>query len=216
MLDAAFVARFGPPLERLAARLARTGLSPDGLSWTGFGLGLAAAAAIVEQVHVLALALILASRLADGLDGALARHLGRASARGAYLDITLDFLFYALVPLAFAWSDPAANSLAGATLLAAFMGTGSSFLAYAVLAERHGLRSVAFPRKGFYYLGGLTEAGETLACFAAMCLWPQHFALLAYGFAALCGLTVAMRVQAGWRCFGALDRAGPDTRPPPR
>ena len=30
---------------------------------------------------------------------------------------------------------------------------------------------------------GLTEATETLVCFVLMCLWPQHFAAIAYGFA---------------------------------
>ncbi len=56
---------------------------------------------------------IAASRLADGLDGELAR-VTAPTDRGAFLDITLDFLFYASVPLAFAWADPAANALAAA------------------------------------------------------------------------------------------------------
>ena len=46
--------------------------------------------------------------------------------RGAFLDITLDFLFYASIPLAFAVADPAANALPAAVLLAAFIGTGSA------------------------------------------------------------------------------------------
>ena len=74
--------------------------------------------------------------------------------------------------------DPADHALPAATLLAAFVGTGSSFLAFAVLAERRGLTSDDYPRKGIFYLGGLTEATETLVCFVLMCLWPQHFALV--------------------------------------
>jgi hypothetical protein len=70
-----------------------------------------------------------------------------------------------------------------------------------VLAERRGLRSDSYPRKGIYYLGGLTEASETLICFALMCLLPAFFALWAYAFATLCALTIAMRVWAGWRAF---------------
>jgi phosphatidylglycerophosphate synthase len=167
----------------------------------GFALGIAAAVCIGLQRYGIGLALILASRLADGLDGALARATTPTD-RGAFLDITLDFLFYAAIPLAFAWADPAANALAAATLLAAFIGTGSTFLAYAVMAERRGLpASIAYPHKGLHYLGGLTEAGETLACFVAMCLWPQHFALFAYVFAALCALTAAGRIAAGVRAF---------------
>jgi phosphatidylglycerophosphate synthase len=190
------------PLLQLAARaLVRGGVGADMVTWVGFGLGLGGAAAIVAQQFGPGLALILASRLADGLDGAVAR-LTRPTDRGAFLDITLDFLFYASVPLAFALANPAAHALAAAVLLAAFIGTGSSFLAFAVLAERRGLTSQAYPRKGLFYLGGLTEAGETLACFAAMCLWPAAFAPLALGFAALCGLTLLARLQAGWQMLG--------------
>ena len=86
-------------------------------------------------------------------------------------------------------------------LLAAFIGTGSTFLAFALFAERRGLHSAAFPNKGLYYLGGLTEAGETLACFALMCVWPEHFPAFAYGFAVLCALTIASRLHAGWRAL---------------
>jgi phosphatidylglycerophosphate synthase len=136
----------------------------------------------------------------DGLDGAVAR-LTTPTDRGAFLDITLDFLFYASIPLAFAVADPAPNALPAAVLLAAFIGTGSSFLAFSVFAERRGLKSEDYPQKGFYYLGGLTEATETLICFGLMCLWPQHFAWWAYGFAVLCALTIVTRVLAGWRAL---------------
>lgn len=205
MFDRRAIALLSPWLARAAARLARAGVHADAVTWTGFALGVAAAGAIVLHAWLLGWALILASRIADGLDGALARHRGEAGARGAFLDITLDFLFYALIPLAFAWADPAANALAAATLLAAFIGTGSSFLAYAVLAERQGLKSLAYPRKGFYYLGGLTEASETLLCFSLMCLWPALFSVWAYGFALLCLATIVTRVVAGWRQFGTAD-----------
>ena len=90
---------------------------------------------------------------------------------------------------------------AAATLLAAFVGTMASFLAFAVLAAKRQLDSLAYPDKSFYFLGGLTEATETLACFMAMCLWPQHFALLAYGFAILCLVTTVTRIWWGWRTF---------------
>jgi hypothetical protein len=86
-------------------------------------------------------------------------------------------------------------------LLAAFLATGTSFLAFAVIAEKRGLRSTAYPSKSFYYLGGLTEGTETILCFLAMCLWPQHFAAIAYAYAALCALTAGTRLYAGWKMF---------------
>jgi len=202
MLDARLGRLLAPLLDTTAARLVRHGVGADAITWTGFGLGLASAAAIACRQPLVGLALMATSRLCDGLDGAVARQT-RPTDRGAFLDITLDFLFYASIPLAFALADPAANALAAAVLLAAFIGTGSSFLAFAVLAERRGLKSLAYPSKGLFYLGGLTEATETLACFVAMCLWPAAFATLALGFAALCVLTVLARLRAGWLAFGA-------------
>ena len=198
VLDRAATALLKPVLDRMAARLVRAGVGADGITLAGFALGLAAAAAIALQQRLAGLALMALSRLCDGLDGAVARQT-RPTDRGAFLDITLDFLFYASIPLAFALADPAANALAAAVLLAAFIGTGSSFLAFAALAGKRGIASLAYPEKGLYYLGGFTEATETLLCFTLMCLWPQHFAPLALGFAVLCGLTIVARLAAGWR-----------------
>jgi phosphatidylglycerophosphate synthase len=200
MFDRALTALIRPPLQAGARGLVALGVSADAVTWLGFALGLAGAVAIALAQPLLGLALVLLSRLLDGLDGAVAR-LTQPTDRGAFLDITLDFLFYASIPLAFAVADPGANALPAAVLLAAFMGTASSFLAFAVLAERRGLKSADYPTKGIYYLGGLTEASETLICFALMCLWPAHFAWWAYGFAALCALTVLGRLAAGWRAF---------------
>jgi phosphatidylglycerophosphate synthase len=197
MLDRAALALLQRPMQRAGARLVRAGVGADALTLVGFALGLGAAAAIASRAPLVGLGLMLASRLCDGLDGAVARAT-RPTDRGAFLDIALDFVFYASIPLAFALADPAANALAAAVLLAAFVGTGSSFLAFALLAERRGLRSTAYPQKGIYYLGGLTEASETLLCFVAMCLWPGHFALIACAFAALCVPTLLGRLWAGW------------------
>lgn len=201
MLDRAANAALMPLLQAGARLLVRAGIGADAVSVAGFIVGLTAAAAIALQAYALGLALLLASRLADGLDGPVAR-LTQPTDRGAFLDITLDFLFYASIPLAFAFADPAANALPAAVLLAAFIGTGSSFLAFAVLAQKRGIASSEYPNKGLYYLGGLTEATETLICFALMCVWPEKFAWWAYGFAALCALTTATRIVGGVRVLG--------------
>ena len=78
-------------------------------------------------------------------------------------------------------------------LLAAFCGTMSSFLAFAVIAAKRQMDNLSWPEKSFYFLGGLTEATETLACFVAMCIWPQHFPILASVYAAMCAITTANR-----------------------
>ena len=200
MLDPALSALIRQPVESLARRLVNLGARADNITLLGFGVGACGAAAIALGWPLWGLLGVLLSRLLDGLDGAVAR-LTAPTDRGAFLDITLDFLFYASIPLAFAVANPSSNALPAAVLLAAFMGTGSSFLAFAVLAERRGLKSAAYPRKGLFYLGGLTEASETLICFALMCLWPAQFAWWAYGFAVLCALTIVGRLVAGWQAF---------------
>lgn len=200
MLDAAIQRLVKPALTGSARVLVRRGIGADTITVAGFVLGMAAAFAIALHSYWTGLALLLASRLMDGLDGAVARAT-QPTDRGGFLDITLDFLFYAAIPLAFAIADPARNALPAAVLLAAFIGTGSSFLAFAVVAEKRRIASTALPDKSFYFLGGLTEATETIICFAAMCVWPHRFAHIAYGFAVLCGITVVMRIGWGWRRF---------------
>ena len=198
MFDRAATALIKPLVDRGAALALRAGISANQLTLGGFALGMLAALLVgCGQFGGAVLAMLL-SRLCDALDGAAARQ-SRVTDAGAFLDITLDFLFYAAVALAFAFADPQRNALASAVLLASFVGTGSSFLADAVLAARRGMDNAAYPDKSFYFLGGLTEAAETLAFFIAMCLWPAYFPQLAYAFAALCGVTTATRIAWGWR-----------------
>lgn len=200
MLDRYALQLVRPLIDASARRLAAAGLSADQATLAGFGLGMVAAGLIIAGHTLLALLPLLANRAFDGIDGALARLTGSTD-RGAFLDIGLDFVFYAAVPLAFAFCDPLNNALAAATLLAAFVSTGTSFLAFAVIAEKRGLKSTAYPSKSFYYLGGLTEGTETIACFLAMCTWPTHFSVIAYVYAGLCAITTLSRLVAGWSSF---------------
>ena len=200
MLDPYATALIRRPVTAAARQLARWGLSANSITLAGFALGVFAAFLIANELYLTGAATLFGSRLLDALDGAVARQ-GQSTDAGGFLDITLDFLFYASIPLAFALADPTRNALAAAVLLAAFMGTSTSFLAFAALAAKRGLSSTAYPNKSIYFLGGLTEATETLACFAAMCLWPQHFAVLAYSFASLCAITIATRIWWGWRAL---------------
>ena len=205
MLDRKILDLTRSTLLSLARKLAAKGVRADQVSWLGFLLGLCAVPLIALQHELWAIVFILLNRLADGIDGSIAR-LTTPTDRGAFLDIALDFLFYSAIPLAFALANPQQNALAAVTLLYAFVGTGSSFLAFAVIAAKRQLSSTHFPEKGFYYLGGLTEATETIAVFVLMCLLPQYFWALAYMFAALCALTTATRIVAGIKAFtGSAD-----------
>jgi phosphatidylglycerophosphate synthase len=209
MFDARLNRYLAPGLGKLAKGLDWLGLRADQVTLAGFGCGVLAGCAVIPGWFWLALGLFALNRLADGLDGALARLQGPTE-RGAFLDIVADFLNYGWLPLCFAFYD-SANALAAAFLLFSFIGTGSSFLAYAIMAERSGSAGLAaqqgHKRTGFFYLGGLTEGAETILVLAAMLVWPTEFIWLAVFFGLACWLTTGWRIYAAWQDF-------PATRPP--
>lgn len=198
MLDAAIRRLIDAPLNRAGRSLARRGYKADQVTIAGFVIGLGAAFTIAAGPLLLGLGLILLNRLADGLDGAVARASVRTD-RGGFLDIALDFVFYAAVPTAFAVRDPANNAVAATILLASFLANGGAFLAYAVLAERRGLATTSQGAKSIYYLAGLAEGSETIAVFVVFCLVPAAFPWLAVSFAALCIASAIGRLLLGWR-----------------
>ena len=185
MIDGWARRRLDPVLDAIASHLARAGISADSITLAACAVGLAAAALLAMHWTLAGLALILGSRLGDGLDGAVAGVNGR-TALGGYLDIVLDFLFYGAIPLGFVIADPAANGVAGAVLLTAFYVNGASFLAFAAVARERGLESRARGEKSLYVL---------------MCLSPAWFPTLAYIFAALTAWTTLTRIAHAWRTF---------------
>lgn len=199
MLDKYITPLIKPALQPLVVSLHKRGITADQLTVTGFLIGMLALPLLAYQHWLWALLTIALNRIFDGLDGALARYAKQSSSAGGYLDITLDFLFYAAVPLGSVLANPEQNAIAGALLLAAFIGTGSSFLAFAIAAEKFQLDKPQFKYKSFYYLNGLTEGTETIAIFVAFCLWPQHFVLLATVFAAACAVTIMTRIYGGYQ-----------------
>jgi phosphatidylglycerophosphate synthase len=198
MLDRHITPLIRPAVDALARTLAKRGIQADHVTVFAFALGIFAMISIALHAYLTGVILILASRTCDALDGAVARQTSATDA-GGFLDIALDFLFYAGIVLAFAISAPADNALPAATLLTAFIGTATSFLAFATLAAKRGISSIVYPDKSFYFLGGLTEATETLIVFIAMCLWPRWFPWFAYTFAGLCAITICTRVVGGYQ-----------------
>lgn len=201
MLDARLRPLIDPPLNRIGAWLAARGLTANAVTIGGFMIGAASFPALAAGAYGPALLFIVLNRVLDGLDGAVARHAGPTDL-GGYLDIVLDFLFYSGVVFFFAVGRPE-QALAAAFLIFSFVGTGASFLAFAVLAAKRGLTTSLRGTKSLYYLGGLTEGTETIALFVAFCLAPDLFPWLAYGFGAACWVTTAARIAAAVRAFRA-------------
>ena len=200
MLDGKVRQLIDPALDRVGGVLAARGVRANSVTFAGLATGLVAALAITIEAYLAGLILLMVSRLADGLDGAVARH-SRKTDLGGFLDIVADFTFYGAIPLGFVFADPAANAIAGSVLLLSFYVNGASFLAFAIMAEKRGLATMARGSKSLYFTTGLAEGTETIAVFCAFCLFPSAFAPIAYVFAVACFVTAGARVLLAIRTF---------------
>lgn len=200
MFDPFFIGLFKTPLTRAGEALARRGVRANTLSWAGFGAGLLGAACIALGWYTLAIIVLAFNRLADGLDGAVARAT-KPTDFGAYLDIVLDFIVYTAVAGGFALAERA-NTAAAIVLMISFMGTASAFLAFAIFVAKHSVEPKAM-EKSFFFVGGLMEGSETIIFFLIALLWPGLFPVLAWVFALLCWVTVAQRIFQARAAFGS-------------
>lgn len=207
MLDGVVRQHLDPLMDRMGWALAGRGVTANTVTVTGCVIGIAAFVLIWQQFYLTGLVLLLISRLGDGLDGAVARVRGKTD-YGGYLDIVLDFSFYGLIPLGFVLADPANNAIAGGVLIFSFYINGSSFLAYAIMAEKRKMDTDVRGQKSLYFTTGLAEATETIAVFCLSCLFPQWFAPIAYIFAALCIYTTISRIVLAGRVFAEPDCEG--------
>ena len=198
-----FDAQLRPLIDRLLNPIGRglvtLGVTANQVTMIGAAFGLIAAGCVAAGLLYPALWFVIANRVIDGLDGAVAR-ASRSSDFGGYLDIISDFIFYSAIPLAFAVARPE-TALAAAFLIFSFIGTATSFLGFAILAEKHQVTTQIRGKKAFYYLGGLTEGTETILLFLAMLVWPDYFSLMAIIFGILCWVTTGTRIYAAYRQF---------------
>ncbi len=202
MLDGFMRGLIDAPLNRGGVWLANRGAHANTVTLAGLAVGLLAAGLIAAgEAGLIVAFLILASRLADGLDGAVARARGKTDF-GGYLDIVCDFIFYGAVPLAFVLRDPAVNGVAGAFLLATFYANGASFLGFAVMAAKRGMETRSRGEKSLYFTSGLLEGTETIVFFVIIALWPALFVPAAWLFGSLCLVTTVARVLLAQRVFG--------------
>ena len=198
-----FDAQLRPLIDRLldpiGRGLVRLGATANQVTLIGVAFGLIAAGCVAAGLFHTALWFVIANRVIDGMDGAVAR-ASRSSDFGGYFDIVSDFIFYSAIPMAFAVAQPE-TALAAAFLIFSFIGTATSFLGFAILAEKHHVTTRIRGKKAFYYLGGLTEGTETILLFLAMLVWPDYFSLMAIVFGILCWVTTGTRIYAAYRQF---------------
>ncbi len=201
MLDAPLRAALDRPLAGVAARLDRAWVTPDRITLTGLGLGLAGAVSAGLAWWPAALVLWLLSRAADGLDGPLARRrrasgTGDTGEAGGFLDITADFLVYGafVVGVGVGWGGSLLPFLA---VLLAYYINGTAFLAFSSISERTGRR--LDDGRSLSFLGGLAEGAETIVVHSLWVLLPQHAGTIAWVWAAVVLLSGLHRMLVGYR-----------------
>jgi len=198
MIDRWALDKMKRPLKSCALLLHRRGVSAVQVTLSGFIIGMLSLPLIALEQYFAAMICIVLNRICDGVDGKVAR-LTSPTDHGAFLDITFDFIFYSAVIFGFALADPDRNALAAAALIFSFIGTGGSFLAFAILAERRKISNLRYANKGFYYIDGITEGAETILFLLLFCLFPQYFSVLAWMFFSLCLVTTISRIYSGYR-----------------
>lgn len=197
MLDEPIRRLLARPLPVFGGRLAGLGVTPTQLTVVGFVVGVAAAVAAALAWWTVALVLWLVSRLADGLDGAVARTVG-ATELGGYLDIVADFVVYGAFVVGVAVAVPEAR-LACAVLLLTYYVNGTALLAFSSLAETR--RRAGKGDRSARSFGGLAEGTETIVVHSLLCLLPAAAAQIAWAFAAVVALTAVWRVRLAVRAL---------------
>ena len=210
MLDSSVRRIIDAPLARAAGVVDLPWVSPDRLTIAGLVMGLGSAAAAAVQWWWFALVLWLLSRLADGLDGPLARRRRAQQApeetgseAGGFLDITADFIVYGTTVVGVAVGATAGYGAPWwpfLLVLLTYYVNGTAFLAFSSVAERTG-RTIDDGRS-LSFLGGLAEGTETIVVHSVWLLLPGLAWQVALVWAGVVGVSAGQRVVAGYRDLG--------------
>ena len=159
-----------PVAERLGGRV-----RPLALSLTGAALCVGAGVLAWQRLAPIAVACWLAGRLLDGLDGPVARRQGTASDLGGFVDLVLDTIGYAAIPLGLAaGADDTRSWAIAAVLLATFYVNAVSLLMLSAILEK---RAVGASHQGetttVTMPTALIEGTETIVAFTVALAVPQ-------------------------------------------
>lgn len=202
MLDLRGRSRIAPILDPIAVGLAKARMTPTMITMLGLLVTLVGAALIAVDRYALGAFVAGTGALLDALDGPLARHLGTASIRGAFVDTMSDRfgevalwagltfslrsdetgLMLCVIALAFSLLTPYVRSKAeswGAEGRGGWMGRGERMILMLV---------------------GLILAGWGVKVLHPM-LWT---------FVVLSGLTVAQRIRRTWQQLDEYDEDADD------
>ncbi|MCI0554100.1 MAG: CDP-alcohol phosphatidyltransferase family protein [Anaerolineae bacterium] len=184
-----FKDRVGTPLAR---RL--SDVPPMAISILSLIAGLLAAFAAFKGQYLWAFGLWYLNRALDGLDGLVARLTNTQSDLGGYMDILVDFVVYAMLPIGLvAGSASNERYLALAFMLATFYVNTASWMYLAAILEKRALRD-AKTQTTIVMPAGLIGGFETSVIYGIFLLFPGHITILFFVFAALVFITTLQRL----------------------
>lgn len=160
----------------------------------GLMAGVAAAIALWQQAYLLGFMLWTLNRVLDGLDGAVARVSDAQSDFGGYLDIVIDFVVYAVIPVGLALGQmDTAVTFSLIFLLCTYYVNGASWMYLAAILEKRShtqsnrLTTVAMP-------AGLIGGAETIVFYSAFIIFPGILVWLFSLMGLLIVLTIVQRL----------------------
>jgi len=171
-------------------------ISPAGITITGAVIGLASAGVAWQGWYAAGLGLWLANRVLDGLDGTVARLYNKQSDIGAYLDIMVDFVIYAAIPVGLALSIGTASAyIALSLLLASFYVNSASWMYLSSLLEKRKQgATTSGEMTGVTMPAGLIEGTETIIFYTLFFLFPQSLTALFLIMTIPVIITIAQRI----------------------
>lgn len=210
MFDTRLRSALGPSLDAGARWMDMPWVTPNRLTGLNLLAGLGSAGLAASQQWVLALLLWLLCRLADGLDGPLARRRTQTSsqgssvgsAQGGFFDICADFIVYGATVIGVAIGANAAFDapwLPFMVVLFAYYINGAAFLAFSSIAEKED--KTIDDGRSLSFLGGLAEGGETVLVHSLWLILPMFAGPIAWVWGLVVCLSAAQRIHSGFHAL---------------
>ncbi len=189
------------PLSVFARICIKYNISPNMVTVGSLFFALSMFVGLWRGWFVFALIVAVCNRIMDGLDGSIARISNTKSVSGGFLDIVIDYVFYAAVPLGMAFYSPNRFAIIGSVVLFTYTLSGVTFMASSSAAAKLSLRSTAFSQKSIYYPINLIEGGETIIFSFLVCIIPQYFFVLGLIMALSIMCSLPFRIWLHYKTF---------------
>jgi len=179
----------GTPLARHMSRV-----SPMAISVSALVVGLLATYAAFKGQYLFAFGLWILNRILDGLDGLIARLHNRQSDFGGYVDILIDYIVYAALPIGLVAGSPSSEHyLALIFMLAVFYVNSASWMYLAAILEKRATHDPE-TQTTIVMPAGVIGGFETIVAYGIFLFFPVYTTVLFSIFAILVFITILQRL----------------------